>query len=460
MAATLSACLVLCAGCGGSSRRLILLVSTDTLRADELGAYGSERQLTPHLDALADESVVFQHAYAPAAFTLPSVAALHTGRYPEELGIRSNESAVPDGAGSLASELVAAGWRTRAVVGNFVLRRSSGMAQGFERFDDTFPGRESGSRAMPERSAAATTDAALAALEDCSHGPPCFVWVHYQDPHGPYDPPDAWRSRAALHEPGAPDSGRELPLGRDQWGRGSIPAYQVLGERRDVAFYRVGYRGEIAFTDAELGRLLDALPGLGLAEEAVIVFAADHGESLGEHDLWFSHGTHLGDEQVRVPLMIRAPGLAPGVRDDPVSLVDLWPTLLAMVGSPAGAGNRSGRDLLAPGAEAAAGGAYMANLGVGGTARYAIVDGGFKFVATERGGLHDGRLHRLGDESVDLTAAAPQLASKMRQRLVELRARVASDVPETPQRLDESDRARLRELGYLGEEAPPQGADR
>jgi len=434
----------------------VLLLTADTLRADSLGAYGSTHGLTPRLDALAAESVLFEWAYAPASFTLPSIAALLTGRYPEELGIRSNESALPEGAGSLASELAARGWSTRAVVGNFVLRRSSGVGQGFERFDDVFPQREAGVRAMPERTAAETTAAALELLEGCETGPPCFVWVHYQDPHGPYDPPAHWRERARLAADEGDARGRELPIGADHWGRGSIPAYQVLGQRVDVAFYRAGYRGEIAYMDEQIGLLLDALAERGLEREAVVVFAADHGESMGEGDVWFSHGTRLGDEQVRVPLMLRVPGQEPARRQDPASLVDLRRTLLSLATGAAAPRTGQGRDLL--GSQEAGGGgvAYMTNLGVGGTSRFALAEGEFKFVATERDGVFDGRLQRRGSEDVDWTAAAPQLAARMRAGLGRLRQSVGVAVPETPQQLDENDRAELEALGYLEPGAEPE----
>jgi arylsulfatase A-like enzyme len=456
-AASLCALLLVAVACGDApAPRRLLLVTVDTLRADELGAYGSPRGLTPHLDALAEQSVVFDAAYAAASFTLPSLAALLTGRYPEALGIRSNESALPQDAGSLAAALAGRGWRTSAVVGNFVLRRSSGVDQGFQHFDDSFPRREAGPRGMPERTAADTTDAALALLDACADAAGCFVWAHYQDPHGPYAPPPGWRERALGQEQQAPDAARELPIGRDQWGAGSIPAYQALDGRRDLAFYRAGYRGEVAYVDAQIGRLLEGLSARGLDGETLVVFAADHGESLGEHDVWFSHGTRLDDAQVRVPLMIRAPGLEPRRRDDVASLVDLRPTLLALLADAPADAALPGRDLLAPDAGRRRGRAYVANLGVGGTLRYALLEDGFKFVASEREGLFDGRLERLGHADADLAAAAPQVAARLRSRLVELRARTATGVPETPQQLGDEDRAQLRALGYLAEEPDPQ----
>ncbi len=436
-------------GCAGVREpRLLLLITVDTLRADELGAYGSPRGLTPNLDALASRSIVFRAAYAAAPLTLPSVASLMTGRYPEELGIPHNEAAVPESARTLAEELAVAGWRTAAVVGNFVLRRSSGLARGFAHFDDDFPHTEAGPRRWPERGAEATTESALALLDDvASSGSRSFLWVHYQDPHGPYRPPDTWRERALAAEGG--DGARTLPLGSDHWGFGSIPVYQQREGRRELSFYRAGYRGEVAYMDAELGRLLAGLAERGLEEAAVIVFASDHGESLGESDVWFAHGTHLDDAQVRVPLMIRAPGRRPAVRDDLASLLDLRPTLLAMLTGEAPDPAAPGRDLLAPGAAGRSSEPYLANLGVGGQARVALVAEGFKLVATRRGESWASTLHALDAADVDLSPAAPELAARMRRRLAAVRERVATGVPVTPQRLDEGDREALRALGYL-----------
>ena len=213
------------AGCGGPAPpRLLLLLTVDTLRADHLGAYGSELGLTPNLDALARESLVFTAAYAASAFTLPSMGALLTGHYPESLGLWSNESLVPDTAPTLAEELRRRGWRTGAVVSNFVLRRSSGLDRGFDLFDDEFPDWET-TRGVPERTASDTTDAALATLGACAEAASrCFLWVHYQDPHGPYTPPAGWRKR-------------QLPAERERAG-----GRRLLSVRRDTSSWKVDGR--------------------------------------------------------------------------------------------------------------------------------------------------------------------------------------------------------------------------
>ena len=439
-------------GCGAPPPQLLLVVTVDTLRADALGAYGSELGLSPHLDALAAESVVFEAAYASAPLTLPSLATLFTGRWPEELGVHSNESTLPAAVPTLAAELRERGWRTGAVVSNFVLNAGSGLARGFDRYDDALPRREA-VRRWPERAARDATDAALAMLDGCA-GLRCFVWVHYQDPHGPYDPPPGYRERELARAAEASDGARRLPVGADQRGLGAIPAYQFLAGRRDVAFYRAGYRGEIAYVDAEIGRLLAGLERRGLAGRALVVFAADHGESLGERDLWFAHGDWLGDEQVRVPLFLRVPGRPRGRRGDVASLADLRPTLLAWLAGvrpdPAG----PGRDLLADGAERAESRPYVATLVAAEGPRRALVASGHKLVVSERAGGEEVALFGLGREDEDLAAAAPQTARELRGALDALRAGLAEPPPPTPRAVSDEERARLDALGYGAGPAP------
>ena len=316
VAASLPALLAIAACSPGevpeSGPRLLLLLTVDTLRADHLGAYGSERSLTPNLDALAAESLVFDIAYAPAPFTVPSLVALHTGRYPQELGLQINLSKLPSDVETLAEILRERGWKTAAVVSNVVLRARSDLARGFEIYDDTMLQTEA-VRRWPERIAASTTDAALRIVELWRNDPeasgqPLLLWVHFQDPHGPYTPPDGWRERFTDLERRLGGT-RRLPEVASSHGEGGIPHYQRIGEADEVAFYHAGYDAEIAYMDQEVGRLLDRLRDQSLLSS--VVFAADHGEAMGEHDFWFAHGHHLTDEAVRVPLFLHMPGLAP-----------------------------------------------------------------------------------------------------------------------------------------------------
>jgi arylsulfatase A-like enzyme len=442
------------AGCRNAAEppRHLLLITVDTLRADRLEAYGGSSGLTPHLDALARRSEVFLRAYAPSSFTLPSIGALMTGRHPQELGIWKNESGVPESAVTLASELRRRGWRTAAVVSNFVLRKRSGIAAGFDLFDDALPQREA-VRKWPERIAAATTAAALDVLEGCTAGADarCFLWVHYQDPHGPYAPPGDRRQRFLAAARAAPDGRRLLPVAEEGVLLGGIPPYQFLDGRRDVGFYRAGYDAEVQYVDEQVGRLLDAFEERGLLDRTAVVFAADHGESLGEGDYWFAHGEFLTDSLVRVPLLIRDPRRPPRQRDDVAALVDLHPTLLALVAGALPEADRPGRDLLAKGAEAGRSAPYLATLGASSVERFGLVDGDYKLVIAERDGAREERLTRLGDEAVDVASDAPEIAAALRPKLLAIREKMKSGLPETRQPLSPEDREKLRALGYTSD---------
>jgi arylsulfatase A-like enzyme len=433
-----------------SGPQLLLLVSVDTLRADRLGAYGSELGLTPNLDALAEDSVVFMTSYAAAPFTLPSVSALMTGRHPEGIGIFRNESVVPASIPTLASELQGKGWKTRAVVSNYILRDSSGIASGFDRFDDEFPQLEI-VRGWPERIASDTTDAALELLDDCAPGENsrCFLWVHYQDPHGPYTPPEALHIAELERESRNPGSEQLLPVNGNHSGNGAIPNYQVIDDRRDVGFYRAGYHAEIRYLDGEIGRLLEAIEKRELDERTLIAMTADHGEGLGEDDYWFAHGEYLNDSQLHVPLMFRVPGRAPERRSDITSLTDVFHTLLAATSTSPLEPEPPGRDLLAANAEQAQSRPYFASLGGSYLQRRGLIDGDYRLVVTQRDGIGNARLtHRIN--GTDLTAAAPQIAKRMRRRLNRISARLAAQGrEETRQVLSDDERKGLEALGYV-----------
>jgi arylsulfatase len=443
---------ILLAACGGAPPPpdVLLLITVDTLRADRLGAFGSPLGLTPNIDALAEESAVFTAAYAATPFTLPSVSALMTGRHPAELGIFRNESILPETVPTLASELRDRGWQTQAAVSNFILRRASGIGRGFDTFDDEFPQLEA-VRKWPERIATDTTDAALHLLDRCREtaDAPCFLWVHYQDPHGPYTPPGDLRDRELERERGKSDGKRLLPVSADHTGMGAIPNYQVLDEHRDVAFYRAGYHAEIRYFDEEVGRLLRGLASRELAERTLVAFAADHGEGLGEDDYWFAHGEYLSDPQVRVPLLFRLPGQKPVRRDDVASLTDVLPTLVAAVNDVPIDPAPPGRDLLAPGAANVASRPYLATLGASHSVRFGLVEGDYKLVVSERDGVWDGRLTRRGREEIDLTAAAPQITGPMRKRLKRIHSRMTRGRAEVRQELSRGERENLRLLGYV-----------
>jgi len=444
-------------GCGPGTPevQLVLLLSVDTLRADRLGAHGSLLGLTPHLDALGAESTVFEAAYAPTAQTLPSVAALLTGRYPQVFGMTGNLSPLPGDAQTLARRFRAAGWSTAAVVSNWVLRREMGLDVGFDHFDDTLPQLEA-ARPMPERRGPDTTRAAIAALDLClpERGERCLLWVHYQDPHGPYTPPAALRAERLAIERARPDAQRELPVLGRSFGTGGIPDYQFLEGRRDVAFYRAGYDAEVMHLDREIGKLLEAIRERGLWDRTLIVFTADHGESLGEDDVWFGHGEQLSEAQLRVPLWIRTPHSPPGRRADVATLVDVAPTLASLLLGTPPEQDVPGRDLLAPDASRRSSTVYLATLQGSKVIRIGVIEGDFKYRAElQDESSWDGRLTRRGADDVDLTAPAPQEAGRLRAQLEDLLKRYRVPPVDRAQ-LDAEDRRHLRALGYLEDGSP------
>lgn len=312
-ALALAALAVLAGGCRRAQERPnLVLVTVDTLRADHTTPYGYGRDTTPVLARLAREGVVVDQAYAPMATTGPSHAALLTSRYPVSLGYLRNGQRLDEAQTTLAERLHAAGYRASAAVSSFVLDKRLGFAQGFGTYDGRFP------EEIYDRRADETTDVALAWLSRRAKDRPFFLWVHYFDPHEPYSPP--------------PPFDRRFATPRDAGLPGAVALYD----------------GEIAFTDHELGRLVDAIEAAGLSARTLLVVTADHGEGLMQHG-HMGHGLHLYEEAVRVPLVFRWPGSLPaGARlPGPVEHVDLVPTVLDLLGVPRGPGEIEGQSLAA-----------------------------------------------------------------------------------------------------------------
>ena len=335
-------CLVLGAvalsGCSGSGsgsaparpaavakRPNIIFITIDTLRADRLGAYGSSTTRTPNLDTLIASSARFERAYAAFPKTNPALASMMTGRYPSAHGVRRNGAHLPEAELTLAEILKASGYGTHAFVSNHVMVARHGLAQGFDLYDDTFPDAIP-TRQARERIAAHLVDAVLAWASAAPPRAPIFLWVHFIDPHGPYTPPGFM--------PQATSDGPSLPVSAANAPTNAIPAYQALPGVTLVGDYVSRYDAEVDYLDREAGRLIDGLRVSGLLDGAVVVLSADHGESLGDHGLYFQHGSSLYESQIRVPLAILAPGVEPRSIEDPVGAVDLMPTVLDRAGLP------------------------------------------------------------------------------------------------------------------------------
>jgi arylsulfatase A-like enzyme len=327
------------AGCGRPEHpRSVVLVTIDTLRADHLGFAGYAQPTSPNMDALAAVSTVFDTAVPTCPATAPSVASILTGLHKAAHGVRRNGSALAPAVTTLAERLRAAGWRTLARGTNPVLGTRQGFAQGFDVF--LLPAYSNESTAAP----AVARDVRVL-LDDVGDGP-FFLWVHFFDPHGPYVAPKSFEA------PFAADAYRragetDLPVATSNSGFHVIPRYQALPFLRRPEDYRLRYDAEIRYVDEGVGEVVAALRALGLWDRVVFVLTADHGESLGEHDYYFQHGRLAYDDCLRVPLVIHAPGVpSDGHHVRPsVSLVDVLPTILELVGLPLPDGI-AGRSLL------------------------------------------------------------------------------------------------------------------
>ena len=404
------------AGRGGSAHPNVLLVTIDTLRADRLGCYGYARASTPVLDGLAGRGVRFSTAIAHVPLTAPSHASILTGHTPLGHGMRDNGGFVlPAGVRSVAEDFRQAGYATAAFVSGFPLNRRFGLDRGFDAYDDHLPrGNDPRRTAHVERAADLTTDAALRWLESrADAGPartPWFAWVHYYDPHAPYEPPGD------------------------------------LGPR----FASSPYDGEVAFVDQQLGRLLRVVEGQGGVGNALVLVTADHGESLGEHGE-DTHGIFVYDSTLRVPWIMTGPGIGAG-RVSPVVArgIDVTPTLLDYAGLPARP-DVEGRSL-----RAAADGRTMedapayaeslhAQLQYGWAPLHAWRTARFKLIEAPRPELYD--LAEDGGETHDLAPREPARLDGMKQRL---QAALSAPTPTASAAVDAETASRLAALGYAG----------
>jgi arylsulfatase A-like enzyme len=318
------------AACEGGSaepaRPNVLLVVVDTLRADHLGSYGYPLATSPSVDALAASGVLFERAIAGASSTGPSHASIFSSRFTRGHTVgMANGSTRLEGVTTLAEMFAGAGYDTAAFVGNAMLNRRLGFDRGFAVYDDELPSRE-GSRNVFERRAGDTTARALAWLESQADEP-FFLWVHYQDPHGPYTPPEAYEGSL----PVAPRPG-ERPLVVTAAGKGGLPKYQALPGVTLPSAYESRYGEEILYADRAIGELVAAVDARSGPAGAIVLLTADHGEAMGEGGHYFAHGLATTPDQSHVPLILRAPGIEPGRRRDVVHHVDIFPTLVELAG--------------------------------------------------------------------------------------------------------------------------------
>jgi len=385
----------------------LLLITLDTTRADRLGCYGHAAARTPNLDALAARGVRFDRAYAHVPLTLPTHASLLTGTLPPEHGIHDNgRTALGAELTTLAEVYAARGYRTGAFVSAIALDASFGLNRGFDVYDDDLGGAEPAGQRQLDRPAAAAVDAALAWLA-ADTLQPFFAWVHVYDPHAEYAPP----AEFAL-----PDA----------------------------------YDGELAYVDAQIGRLFAWLESERLVERTLVVVVADHGESLGEKGE-HTHASLIYDGTQRIPLIVALPeGHSAGtVCAGPVQQADLFPTLMELHdwASPGQVSGRSFAPLLHGGTREDRAiwiESEYAALNFGWSPLHGVVSGPWKYIEAPTPELYD--LLEDPAERNDLAAERPEVVARLASELADLRASLrAFEAPSAG-----SNGALSRELASLG----------
>jgi choline-sulfatase len=416
---------LLVAGCGGRGEpapRLpdgtpIVLVSVDTLRADHLPAYGYRGVTTPAVDALARDSILFERAYSHVPLTLPSHTSLLTGLLPPQHGVQDNLGfrLRPDVEPYMPRFLHQRGYATGAAVSAFVLRRSTGLSEGFDFYDDGAEDRKGPGIGGVQRDGGETLRLALSWLDGVADRP-FFLFLHLYEPHAPYQPPEPFAGRY-----------RDAP-----------------------------YDGEVAAADAVLGELVADLRRRDLYDRSLILFLSDHGEGLDDHGER-EHGVLLYQEAIHVPLLVKLPGGRRGGSrvSQPAQLIDVRPTVMELLGATPPAALH-GRSLLGLDADPEAGErviyaeTWFPRLHFGWSQLASVVRGRFQYI-----GGPDPELY-------DLEADPAQRNNVLRDHrrvLAELRHAVADlegEVP-TPGAVDSATQQQLAALGYISAAPVDQG---
>jgi arylsulfatase A-like enzyme/Flp pilus assembly protein TadD len=402
---------------GSISGGPVVLVVIDTLRADRLPVYGYSAGRAPALTAFAQDAVVFDRAYAHAPQTLPSHASMFTGRLPFEHKVRDNLGfTLREGTPTLAALLRSSGYKTGGFVSAYVLRAETGIAQGFDVYDATFPAMAADRSAAQVQRSGPQTLAAAEAWLGAQTSDRFFLFLHLYEPHKPYRPPDRFADLAA-------------------------------------------YDGEVAFADEIVGTLFASLKTRGWYDKATIVVLADHGEGLGDH-IEEEHGLFLYDEVIRVPWIMRLPRAQSAGRrvKDPVQHIDLLPTLAALAGLAVPPDLR-GRDL----SVALFGRGSLAPQGMYAEALYpryhfgwsellSLTDDRYRYIKAPREELYD--LERDPGERTNIAGERRQAATALRSALDALVAGRAIDAPSA---VSDDDRQRLAALGYVGTQSSTAG---
>lgn len=419
----------------------VLLIVIDTLRADHLGCYGYEKTTSPHIDKFAETGVQFQNVYCQMPTTGPSHASIFTSRYPRNHGVLKNGWILSDTFQTIAEILKQNGYITSAIISSFVLSSQFGYSQGFDNYDEEFPKGSSTYRGkfwegrklegeFDQRADIATRKAINWMRQN--NKSKFFLWVHYFDPHSPYDPPQSYV--------------------KDLLKKDMTPLNKIVAK----------YDGEIRFVDDEVGKLLHEVESLGLASNTLIIITSDHGEGLGQHG-WMEHGMFLYDEQTRIPLIMKFPNLIPGngTIDTVIESIDIVPSVLDMLGLEKENGF-SGKSFLPtiqgnePSSPQTAflerrhykEGKYR-NIKVRGH-KFAVRDKYLKYICAPEEGTYE--LYNLAEDSKELSNLAkesPDIADKLEQMVKRWEKEQVTAESTFEQSIDQKSLDKLQSLGYV-----------
>lgn len=450
----------------------IVFILMDTLRADRLGVYGAPHELSPNIDALAAEGVLFEQTVAAAPWTQPSIASLFSGQYPGvhqvidygkaiagTIGARKKVPVFHEESETLAEALHAAGYETAAFSANPFIVGEFGFAQGFDHFDSSF--------ARNTTRGAVVNEAVTAWLRQRTSTKPLFLYIHYMDVHGPYDERPPYLKPLLDAVEALPNKRRLTPdeVRRLDYLRATPRAAEDLQQHARLApyweYWAARYEAGVRWADQSVHELRSTLEEMGVWQEALVIFTADHGEALCEHGHW-DHGLSVHEPELHVPLMVRWPGKLPaGRRVSSLSrLIDVGPTLLDLLHLPpiAGAQGASlaaelrGTDTQAasaPGPRVA-----FAECVKAGPEQRAIYLGDWKFIQALEG---DAMLYNIRDDPLEqrnLLGGRPEEEKALRELLARQLAdnaqrrdgRAPAAAPASEELLQ-----RLKALGYVGD---------
>lgn len=327
-----------CATGDEANIRHVVLISIDTLRADYLECYGNPSIRTPNINALAREGILFTHCVSAASSTLASHTSLMTGTYPHTHGVARNDYFVSEKNVMLAESLRSAGFLTAGFIGALPLDPEFGFGQGFDIYNAEYDFHVKGrGRDQYQRRAEAVTDAVLAWLdEELEEGDEgrveskrIFLFVHYFDPHLPYDAPPPYEGMYR-----SPGSSFDHSMDAVLEARTLLRVAPEEIARELAKKYQAEYAAEITYCDHHIGRLLEGLKKHGFYDSSLIVLTADHGETINEHPNKLNHGMTVFETEIHVPLIMRLPGSRFGGRrvSRLVSHIDIVPTISELLG--------------------------------------------------------------------------------------------------------------------------------